>query len=72
MKNYLIILATVSLMSSCGTSSVFNQRSSGINGITGAHTITKTQAYYNKEASDKRFKRHTSNGFIKDLFSSKK
>jgi len=42
------------LMSSCLGAKVHTSRTSGINGRTGAHTVFKSQSYYNFESAMRR------------------
>jgi len=50
----LFVIIITAGATSCGGKKVFTQRSSGINGRTGAHTVFKTQKHYNFEAAMRR------------------
>lgn len=57
--NWIILILSIIVLvlaSSCAEQKVFTQRSSGINGLTGNHTVTKTQRYHNHKAAMSRTK----------------
>jgi len=56
--NWVIVIASLIAisLSSCGQKA-YTQRSSGINGKSGSHVVSKTQSYYNYDAAMNRSKK---------------